>query len=106
MMNPIGNQSELERLKTSETQTETVLDLENDEKLSINLNEISNLMVYDEIGNPHKMSDVWAEFKTIFVFVRVCIRLAITFLMRFSIFDLFFRAFCVLQRKNMLKTWL
>jgi hypothetical protein len=71
MMNPIANQNEQERLKNSETQTETVLNLENDEKLSINLNEISSLVVYDEIGNPHTMSDVWAEFKTIFVFVRV-----------------------------------
>jgi hypothetical protein len=95
MMNPIGNQSELERLKTTETQTETVLNLENDEKLSINLNEISNLIVYDEIGNLHKMSDVWAEFKTIFVFVRVCFLFNATIVKfcEFTFFSIFLELF-------------
>ncbi len=58
---------------TIETQTEHVIDLEDDTKILSNydLQAISNLLVYDEVGNRHKIGDIWSEFKTIFVFVRV-----------------------------------
>ncbi len=35
------------------------------------LNTIWNSVVYDEVGNRHEMSSLWAEFKTIFIFTRV-----------------------------------
>ncbi len=52
---------------------ETVIDLDKDDSLSdnVDLNSISHMHVYDEVGNRHAMADIWSEFKTIFVFVRV-----------------------------------
>lgn len=54
-----------------------VIDLEKDDILteSFDINLISNLHVYDEVGNRHTMGDIWAEFTTIFIFIRVNILL-------------------------------
>ena len=67
-----GNYEFLEK-KAAETQTEIILDLENDAEVisSDDLNAISQMYVYDHLGNRHKMNDIYADFKTIFVFVRV-----------------------------------
>lgn len=52
---------------------ETVINLDNDVKMLTNydLDSIANLVVFDERGNRHPMCEIWTEFKTIFVFVRV-----------------------------------
>lgn len=53
--------------------TDHIIDLEKDDILNENLDitSISNMHVYDEVGNRHIIGDIWSEFKTIFVFVRV-----------------------------------
>ena len=55
--------------------TDHIIDLEKDDILNENLDisSISNMHVYDEAGNRHIIGDIWSEFKTIFVFVRVYI---------------------------------
>ncbi len=35
------------------------------------LEKIGNFCVYDEAGNRYQMGNIWADFKTVFVFVRV-----------------------------------
>lgn len=53
--------------------TQISIDLEGDFKLLSHedLTRIGQLCVFDESGNRHSMSDLWSEFTTIFVFVRV-----------------------------------
>lgn len=72
MMNATENQQFLEK-RAAETQTEIILDLENDNRSlsSTDLIGISEMFVYDEVGNRHRICDLWKDFKTIFVFVRV-----------------------------------
>ena len=76
MMNPTENHQFLQK-NTTESQAEIVLDLENDaDSLSSDaINSISQMYVYDHAGNRHKLSDIYAEFRTIFVFVRVLYKL-------------------------------
>jgi hypothetical protein len=71
-MNATENQRFLEH-KASQAKTEIILDLENDMDTITNddLSSISQMYVYDQNGNRHKLSDIYSEFKTIFVFVRV-----------------------------------
>ncbi|RNA35559.1 thioredoxin AAED1 [Brachionus plicatilis] len=49
-----------------------IINLDGDEpKLTTSrLKEIGECFVYDEVGNRHTMSELWSEFRTIFVFVR------------------------------------
>ena len=65
--------SELESKKSGATGAETIIDLDADDKVltTEDLNAISAMCIYDELGNRHKIGDIWAEFKTIFVFIRV-----------------------------------
>lgn len=52
------------------------IDLSSDEEKllpSQEFNAISNYAVYDEIGNRHTIAELSADFKTIFVFVRVSV---------------------------------
>lgn len=60
--------------KNETSRTEFSIDLEDDYKIltSEDLKRIGDYFVYDESGNRHQMSELWAEFKTIFIFVRVC----------------------------------
>lgn len=53
--------------------TEFVINLDGDEPrmTSARLKEIADCVVYDEIGNRITMNQLWSEFKTIFIFVRV-----------------------------------
>jgi hypothetical protein len=62
----LSNQNKIER-------TDHIIDLEKDDILNeiLDINSISNMHVYDEVGNRHTIGDIWAEFKTIFIFVRV-----------------------------------
>jgi hypothetical protein len=55
--------------------TDHIIDLEKDETFneSLDIGSISNMQVYDEVGNRHTIADIWSEFKTIFIFVRVFI---------------------------------
>ena len=71
-MNATENQRFLEH-KASQAKTEIILDLENDMEVitNENLSSISQMYVYDQNGNRHKFCDIYSEFKTIFVFVRV-----------------------------------
>ncbi len=58
----------------TQTQTDFVIDLDqsmNNDLTSNYMNAISNYAVFDELGNRHTMGELWSEFKTIFVFVRV-----------------------------------
>lgn len=67
---------ELEKLDGSniKQKTDISIDLEEDTTrilTSQDLSKIGNLFVYDETGQRYQMSTLWADFKTIFVFVRV-----------------------------------
>lgn len=57
----------------TDTQVSIDVELERDFKvLSYNdLIKIGQFCVFDDTGNRHAMSDLWTEFKTIFIFVRV-----------------------------------
>ena len=57
-------------------QSQVSIDLEEEpEVLDKNvLESISNMFVYDEVGNRHQIADLWSDFKTIFIFVRVQIK--------------------------------
>lgn len=59
--------------KAATTPTDFVINLEgNEPKLSPNLlKDIGECVIYDEVGNRHTMNELWSEFKTIFVFLRV-----------------------------------
>lgn len=54
-------------------QSQVSIDLEEEPGFvtNIDLEAISNMFVYDEIGNRHQISELWSDFKTIFIFVRV-----------------------------------
>ena len=72
-MNSTENQRFLEH-QASGMKTEIILDLENDTRQTLtnyDVDSISQMHVYDEAGNRHKLCDIYSEFKTIFVFVRV-----------------------------------
>jgi hypothetical protein len=71
-MNAAENQRFLEH-KASQAKTEIILDLENDMETitNENLSSISQMYVYDQNGNRQKFCDIYSQFKTIFVFVRV-----------------------------------
>lgn len=69
-------QHDVDQAEQSEPlRSEITIDLEGDFKLLSHedLNKIGQFCVYDEAGNRHAMSEIWTEFKTIFVFVRVCL---------------------------------
>lgn len=57
----------------NQVETETVIELDDTRALlsSYSLNEIKDMIVYDEVGNRHSLGELWKEFKTIIIFVRV-----------------------------------
>ena len=63
------------RIKTKMTEALSIvidLDKETDKLVdNVDMNAVGKLMVYDENGNRHSMEDLWKDYKTIFIFVRV-----------------------------------
>lgn len=58
----------------AESHKDISIDLEEIESATLtsdDLNKIGSFFVYDEKGLRLQMSELWSEFKTIFVFVRV-----------------------------------
>ncbi len=58
----------------TQTQNDFIIDLDqsiNNSLTSKEMCEISSYSVSDELGNRHTMGELWSEFRTIFVFVRV-----------------------------------
>jgi hypothetical protein len=95
--------------------TTTVINLEQDNGNRLlsarDLNELGKLLIYDELGNRHQISDIWSEFKTIFVFVRVRNLFAFVFQFKYTCtfinFNFFLnrsRVFFASQAKSMSKT--
>jgi hypothetical protein len=68
-----SSQTEQNGCTASPEKITTVIDLEQDGRIltTQDLNDIGNILIYDEVGNRHRIGDIWSEFKTIFVFVRV-----------------------------------
>lgn len=77
-MTQLQQKNDVEQAEQSEPlRSEISIDLEGDFKLLSHedLDKIGHFCVYDEAGNRHAMSEIWTEFKTIFVFVRVSLML-------------------------------
>jgi hypothetical protein len=94
--------------------SEVSLDLEAEQASylsSQDLQDIAHKFVYDHLGNRYELQELWSDFKTIFIFIRVLIGLAscischvVYLVFNWSFFSSpFSRVFYALHPKNMLK---